>query len=161
MLLLKERGVAVHIMWRFKLSLNIFYCQIKKQKDTSYATENIFSIMYILLHNKYRLHSRTIYLVTKWCWPFKVLFKIFNNLFIMTCLLCHIHSVSDRKRPVELKSYVFIIFQYLLNNENTTTKIMKVDLVKGKVNPRDNAKVHLNERIFFMHNVYFNIWINI
>jgi hypothetical protein len=65
----------------------------------------------------------------------------------MTCLLCHVHSVSDRKRPDELKYYVFIIFQYLLDNENTTTKIMKVDLVKGKVNPRDNAKVHLNERL--------------
>ena len=79
-----------------------------------------------------------------------MLLKIFNNLFIMTCLLCHVHSVSDRKRPVELKYYVFIIFQYLLNNENATTKIMKVDLVKGKVNPRENAKVHLNERIFFL-----------
>ena len=71
----------------------------------------------------------------------------------MTCLLCHVHSVSDRESPVELKYYVFIIFQYLLNNENTTTKIMKVDLVKGKVNPRENAKVHLNEKIFFTHNV--------
>ena len=58
----------------------------------------------------------------------------------MTCLLCHVHSVSDRKRPVELKYYVFNIFQYLLNNENTTAKIMKLGLVKGKVNPRDNAK---------------------
>ena len=75
----------------------------------------------------------------------------------MTCLLCHVHSVSDRKRPVELKYYVFIIFQYLLNNENTTTKIMKVDLIKGKVNPRENDKVHLNERIFFLRITYVNI----
>ena len=79
---------------------------------------------------------------------------------MLTFQSVHVHSVSDKKRPVELKYYVFIIFQYLLNNENTTTKIMKVDIANVKVNPRDNAKVHLNERlcklyrICFTHNVY-------
>ena len=98
----KERGVAVHIMWRFILSLSIFYCQIKKQ--------NNFSIMYIILHNKYELHSRTIYVVTKSCWPFKVLHKIFNNLFIMIFLLYHVHSYLTESVQLNLNIMYLLYF---------------------------------------------------
>ena len=94
-----------------------------------YLTENVqlnLNIMYLLYY---------VFIIFQYLLYFNIyyisIFIIFQYL-----LYFNIYYIS-----------IFIIFQYLLNNENTTTKIMKVDLVKVNVNPRDNAKVHLNERL--------------